>query len=229
MLSMVADFKIIKITAVFFDLLTNNLSRSKTLEINECFQWSSSNSNSGFRSILECYNPQRILIVTSRSFFKKKNRPFLLIKEQKNSNQNSIGFKWLPKQFQINISCLFTHKTMVVLTFRNVWFLNKQWLIEPCHYFFYSFGLLVAYGQHQKNAFSSSLFYLNWHLIFSAVLHVRLWFSGADTTRFRFFKFFFVGPLFHGLSRFATLWYFDSSHISISNFKIRLNCTFKFL
>ena len=42
-------------------------------------------------------------------------------------------FNWLPKQFQIIVFCFFTQKIVVVLTFKNVCFLNKQRLVEICH------------------------------------------------------------------------------------------------
>ena len=120
---------ITKNAAFIFDLLTINLSRSKAFETMECSKKTNSNAGAGFGRILNCCNQKIIRIVMSRSFFKKISSFFMLIKEQNNSNQSSL-LKWLPKNFQINVFIFFTRKIMVVLAFKIVCFLNKQWLIE---------------------------------------------------------------------------------------------------
>ena len=94
----------------------------------------------GFGPILDCNNPKKIRIVMSRSFL-KKNFFFVIERtEQLKSKITVDRSNWLPKPFLITLSSFFTRKIYVVLTFRNISFLNIQWLIEL---FFSYFGQLV--------------------------------------------------------------------------------------
>ena len=55
----------------------------------------------------------------------------MLIKEQNNSSKLTVvRSNWLPKQFQITVSSFFSQKVMVILISENVWFLNKNVLLN---------------------------------------------------------------------------------------------------
>ena len=75
---------------------------------------------------------------------------------------------------------------MVDLTFKNAWFLNKQRLIEFCHYFFFNWPTCSLVSSKKKKLLFS-LPSTEKNLFFFAILWVEFKFSGFDATIFHIF------------------------------------------
>ena len=143
-------------------------------------------------------------IVISRSFLKKFELFYINLRIEEFTSKLTVDrSKWLPKQFQLVypfslLSIFFTRKIVVVLTFKSVCFLNKQWHIELLHYF--SFKLVSLYCSFSKE-----------RLNFCPVLafsSFELWFSGFDTAIFHILSFLGFGPFFR-------FFFLDLSHYLI--------------
>ena len=147
---------IIKNAAFIFDLLTNKLTRSKTLEAIEFSKWTTSNSGAGFGSISDCYDRKNISDCNQSVFF-----------------------------YFISI---------------------KQWLIEICHYFSLNAVSLWLSVSKQRMLLLPLLSVKKSIFLLYAVLCVKLWFFGFDTTGFHnFFWFSGIGQSFRLFSRLDTL------------------------
>ena len=107
-----------------------------------------------FLSFLDCYNPKLIRIIIS---LLKKINTFMLIKEQNSSNQSSLVIdenSFLSKSQVMYL--IFTRMLMVVLTFKNTWFLKDKWSIELCYYLSLNLLNLLLSASEEKTLLPST-------------------------------------------------------------------------
>ena len=166
-----------KNAAFIFDLLSNNLTRSKRIEKIEFFNGQTATA----RPVLG----QKICTVISRSFLKKIFDLSYVKKKQFISKCLADRSNWFCYQMQIKVSSFITWNIRVLLTFKIFWFQNKQWVIETCHFFLliWSTCSLVS----AKRMLLLPLYLSKWNLIPFGVLRVKIWFSGFDTIRYHIF------------------------------------------